>query len=223
MAEVEQAPAFSELYSAYAAGCLDPSFALLVETQAALRNDISEAIAVGEAISGLFLEAEAPARMTDGALERAFAAIDAEAPVAARRHAAKAAGEALAEIIALPEPLREVALDAAGDSGWKMVAPGLKRLKLDTGGLAESELFRIGPGISVPRHTHEGNEYTLVVAGGFTDGSGSYGPGDLAVKSSVDTHQPVADEDGACIALAVRDGGLKFTGAMGLVQRLLGG
>lgn len=223
MAEAGKTPAFSELYSAYAAGCLDPSFALLVETQAAIRQDISTAISVGELVSGIFLERETPGAMRADALDRVFAAIDADTPMESRRRAARSAGEALSELLDLPEPLRDAALEAASESGWKFVAPGLKRLKLDTGGVAETELFRIAPGAAVPRHTHEGLEYTLVVAGGFTDETGAYGPGDLSVKSGEDTHQPVADDDGVCIALAVRDGGLKFTGAMGFVQRLMGG
>ena len=223
MPEAEKSPAFSELYSAYAAGCLDPSFALLVETQAALRNDVSNAIALSEMLSGIFLEHQPSSDLRDGALEQAFAAIDADTVASNRHLAARSAGEALGELIELPEPLRETALRAAGETGWKFVAPGLKRLKLDTGGRAETELFRIAPGSSVPRHTHEGREYTLVVAGGFTDDSDAYGPGDLAVKSGDEVHQPVADEGEVCIALAVRDGGLKFTGAMGLVQRLIGG
>ncbi len=223
MPEAGNTPAFSELYSAYAAGCLDPSFALLVETQAALRQDISTAIRVGELVSGIFLEREAPSEVSMDALDRVFAEIDANTTGRARRKAAHSAGEALSELLDLPEPLRDTALDAAGESGWKFVAPGLKRLRLDTGGAAEAELFRIAPGATVPRHTHQGREYTLVVAGGFTDESGAYGPGDVSVKSGEDTHQPVADAGEVCMALAVRDGGLKFTGAMGLVQRLIGG
>ncbi|MEO1100683.1 MAG: hypothetical protein AAFW65_02440 [Pseudomonadota bacterium] len=43
---------FSELYSAYAAGCLDPAFALLVETQSALRADIADKVRQSEIIAG---------------------------------------------------------------------------------------------------------------------------------------------------------------------------
>ena len=34
--------------------------------------------------------------------------------------------------------------------------------------------------------------------------------------------EPVGDEGEVCYALAVRDGGLRFTGMMGFLQRLLG-
>ena len=79
----ENAIPYSALYAAYAAGTLDPGYALLVETQGALRQDVRRAIAMSEAAAGALLEAEAAAPMAANALDRAFAAIDALGPVAA--------------------------------------------------------------------------------------------------------------------------------------------
>jgi putative transcriptional regulator len=86
----------------------------------------------------------------------------------------------------------------------------------------EVELYRIQPDATIPRHTHGGQEFTLVLAGGYTDETGSFGPGDLAVKGPEDTHQPVGDSGEICFALIVRDGAIRLTGAMGVVQRMLG-
>lgn len=213
--------AYSELYSAYAAGALDPAFALLVETQAALRGDVREALAISEVIAAAHFEAAEPTMLSDGALQQALASIDALTEAARPARAAEAASSALQELLALPEPLKEVALMAAGDQGWKFAGPGLRRLNLDVSDAAEVELFRIEPGAAVPRHTHESSELSLVVQGGFSDETGSFGPGDLSVKGPEDTHQPIADEDGVCIVLAVRDGGLRFKGVLGVIQRLL--
>lgn len=214
---------FSELYSAYAAGCLDPAFTLMVETQSVLRPEIRESVAFSEMISGSLLESAAEAKLSDGALDRALAAIDAmEADAAASVRAGRAAGEAIDELLALPEPLRSAALEAAGRGNWKAMGRGLKRLKLDAGSRMETELYRISPGAKIPRHSHAGNEYTLVVAGGFSDEHGSYAPGDVVINGPNDFHQPVGDEGEICYALAVRDGGLQFTGMLGMVQRLLG-
>ncbi len=215
--------AFSELYSAYAAGCLDPAFALLFETQASLRNDIRRNIDVSEIIAAVQFESCDPSELSDGAVERALDAID-EADVSGPppRPALNAVSSALEELIELPAPLRDAALMAAGEPGWKFTGPGLRRLNLAISDHAEAELYRIDPGVAVPRHTHEGAEFTLVVSGGFTDETGAYGPGDLSLKGPADIHQPVADPDGPCIVLAVRDGGLRFRGVMGIVQRLMG-
>ena len=223
MKTTEAEPAFSELYSAYAAGCLDPAFALLVETQAALRPDIKSNIQLSEIIAAIHFEQAEPVELETGAVDRALAAIDdLEADNAPTRRVLNSVSDALEELLDLPAPLREPALMSAGESGWKFTAPGLRRLSLPISDKSETELFRIEPGAAVPRHTHEGSEFTLVVSGGFTDETGAYGPGDLSVKGPADTHQPVADDDGPCIVLAVRDGGLRFQGVMGIVQRLMG-
>jgi putative transcriptional regulator len=103
-----------------------------------------------------------------------------------------------------------------------MMGLGLKRLKLDVGSAMDVELYRIAAGSKIPRHSHGGNEYTMVLCGGFTDERGNYGPGDVCVNGPADTHQPVADDDEVCYALAVRDGGLRFTGILGMVQKLVG-
>ncbi|MEM9937590.1 MAG: ChrR family anti-sigma-E factor [Pseudomonadota bacterium] len=213
---------FGEIYSAYAAGCLDPAFALMLETQAALRPDVSRAIARAETIAGIFLENENAVELSENAVQTALAMIEEiEAPKRSCR-AAQIAGEGLEEILALPEPVREHALQACGERGWQRLGEGVARLKLDLESKADVELYRIGAGRTVPRHSHEGGEFTLVVSGGFSDDTGQFGPGDLSFKGPEHTHQPTGDLDGTCYALAIREGGLRFTGAMGLLQKLLG-
>ncbi|MEH6410011.1 MAG: ChrR family anti-sigma-E factor [Hyphomonas sp.] len=202
----------SELYSAYAAGSLDPAFALLVETQAMLRPDLRELVAASEAVSGALLETTEPAAMRAGALDCAMALIDALAPAAPR-------ARAIEDVSALPEPIRRA---AGASSSWKAPVPGIRRMALEIDSPMHVELYRIEPGTVVPRHSHAGIELTLVVAGGFSDALGSYGPGDLVVNGPDDTHRPVGDEGEACFALILRDGGLKFTGPLGVIQRLLG-
>ena len=210
---------YSELYSAYAAGQLDPAFALLLETQSMLRRDVRGALAASEAVSGFILETAEPVQMSAGAGARALELIDAlESGDSVT--ATDFTGDA--ELACLPMPLRDKALEAFDAAGWQANAPGIRRMKLDVGSDLEIELYRIQPNAKVPRHSHGGTEFTLVVAGGFSDETGSYGPGDLAVKGPDDTHQPVGDPGEVCFALAVRDAGLQFTGIMGVIQRVLG-
>ena len=213
----------SEIYAAYASGTLDPALTLLLGTQRSLRGDTDTALAMADILSGALLERETPALMSDNALQSALSVIDAlETNQSIVNAPVKLASNALDEILALPEPLRGLAIDAAGKAGWQRTAPGIQRLSLEVGSDVETEIYRIEPGTAVPRHSHEGSEFTLVVAGGFTDETGSFGPGDLAVKGPEDTHQPVADQGEVCFTLAVRDGGLKFTGLMGLIQKIVG-
>lgn len=215
--------AYSELYGAYSAGSLDPAFALMLETQSVLRPDVRSSVAMAEAMTGTLLEREAPVEMSSDAAARALLAIEAlEVDTEQMRSAAMAAGRGVGEMLDLPEPLRTAALDAAGQTGWKKLGPGIQRLPIDLGTEAELELYRIEPGKRLPRHDHDGYELTLVVAGGYTDEAGHFGPGDLSLMQHGDVHQPVGDAGEPCYALAVRDAGLRFTGVFGLLQRIAG-
>lgn len=212
---------FGEIYSAYVTGRLDPAFTLLVETQMALREDVAREVMTGEAIAGDMLDAEQPAAMGEQSLEKTFALIDAAPPIAPAVKAAAAKGrQLLDDISGLPLPVLQFAVDAAVKKGWTQPTAGVRRLDLDLGADAEVEIYRIEPNQAVPRHSHSGMEFTLVLSGGFTDESGSYGPGDLAIKGPEDTHQPVADDGEVCYTLAVRDGDVRLTGLKGFVQRL---
>ncbi|MEO0884000.1 MAG: ChrR family anti-sigma-E factor [Pseudomonadota bacterium] len=214
--------AYGELYSAYASGSLDAAFSLLVETQAALKEDVATDVAVSELIAGDMLEMDTPAEMADDALAQVYAIIDTTSEPIIHKAAVRACAEQLDDISAFPEPVLGHAVDAVVESGWIQLTPGVRRLTLDLGTDSEVEIYRIEPNYTVPRHSHEGSELTLVMAGGFTDETGSYAPGDLSIQGPNDVHQPTADNDGVCYTLAVRDGGLRFTGLLGVVQRLIG-
>lgn len=214
---------FSEIYSAYAAGCLDPGFALMVETQAALRPEVQRALLKAEMIAGIMLESEDQVALSDNAFAKTLDMIaDYEANGVTSKPAAQRASDSLEEILALPDALRDTVLESSVKRDWQMLTPGVRRLVLDVDSEADVELYRIEPRKTVPRHSHDGSEFTLVVSGGFTDESGQYGPGDMCLKGPENVHQPTADADGVCYALSMREGGLKFTGMMGVVQRLLG-
>lgn len=216
-------PYVSELYSAYASGRLSPPFALMVETQAAIRADIRRDLELSDAIAGAMLEDEEPTMMSPNAFETALRAIDSTENGEDRAvRAAVGASAGLQELISLPEPLREKALEACEARGWRRLTDGVQRLDLGSNPSIHAHLYRIEPGASVPRHSHHGDELSLVIQGGFSDAGGSYGPGDIARQTPDDTHQPVADDDGPCLVLAVSKGGLKFTGLLGVLQRLTG-
>lgn len=73
----------------------------------------------------------------------------------------------------------------------------------------------------MPRHTHRGNEMTVVLAGGYSDNGVSYGPGDFSLKDGDDHHQPRVDDDGVCLCLVVLDAPVRLTGGVEELKRLL--
>ena len=93
------------------------------------------------------------------------------------------------------------------------------------GGLSQSEilparsdfttrLMRIKAGTAMPPHTHQGQELTLVLAGGFSDEAGHYLRGDVAAADPTVDHRPIADPGKTCLCLAVTDAPLRLTGPL---------
>lgn len=219
-----------ELLIARVAGGLSAPMRLLVDTHAVMNSGVAEALETVEISAGALLEDEPVECLADNALDVALSAIEAietgagEAAglkTVSTMQAVKAADDAFAELMSLPEPVRDRALHSGAD--WRFAAPGVRRIELMSEGDAKAELLRIEPGHGSPSHTHEGNEFTLVLAGAFSDGIGRYAKGDLCAADGGTTHRPIAEPGETCFALAVTDGALKFTGALGAVQRLFGG
>jgi putative transcriptional regulator len=208
------------LTASYAAGALDPALRLLMETQASIRVTAKAELDAAEALAGALLERQPPAAMSPDALASVMAVIDAPAPMdSAEQLAARAAGGLIDEILRLPRPLHDVALNAIGHGGWMFAGPGLRTLALPIRSDSRTELLRIEPGWGAPRHTHTGLELTLIMTGAFKDSRGRFGPGEIVVSGPDITHNPVADKGDVCYALAVTEGKLSFTGAFGLFQR----
>jgi len=226
-------PLGDEIYTAYASGALSGPMRLLLDAQAAVNADVARARATAEALAGVLLETEAPASLLPDALATVFDVIDSEeaglgeagparfdakAGSERSRTAAHKAGQAISELLGLPGPVRDMALEKGG---WSFAGPGVRTMALMDEDGAKAELIRIEPGRGVPHHGHDCTEFTLVLTGGFSDGRASYGPGEVCMANPDTIHKPVADEGEVCIVLAVTDGPLAFTGALGWIQRAL--
>ena len=55
-------------------------------------------------------------------------------------------------------------------------------------------MMRIEPGADAPSHSHEGREHLYVISGSFSDGYGTYGPGDYIVRNPRAAHNTSSDE-----------------------------
>lgn len=73
-------------------------------------------------------------------------------------------------------------------------------------------LQKISAGAKVPKHTHKGMEYTVVLSGGFSDELGVYTQGDFIARDASHKHSPTAMKNEDCICLTVLNAPLEFTG-----------
>jgi putative transcriptional regulator len=198
-----------------------PGLRLMEATAAVLRGGQAPQRS-DDALGGAFLDDEAPLPLAGDAVEAALARIAALEAIDHRIHeAAGRAGKTLAEVGALPDPLREAVFESIGAGGrWRFLGFGIRGLTLPVGGEGVTELLRIEPGAGVARHDHEGEEYTLVVTGAFHDGHHRFGPGDVNIGRPGFVHEPTAEKDELCFALAVSFGEARFEGPVALLRKL---
>ncbi|HYE52882.1 MAG TPA: ChrR family anti-sigma-E factor [Azospirillaceae bacterium] len=192
----------------YAAGALSEAVGLIVATHLALCPACRAEVARLEAVGGALLEGMPDGEPDMDLLEGVLARLDAPAPAAPRRPAPHPASAVL------PEPLRSYLGGDVGRIGWRRVMRGLEEALVDCG-RDKVRLMRIRAGTAMPRHTHAGNEYTLVLAGGFSDALGHYLRGDFIATDAAIDHRPVADDGPDCLCLAVTDAPLRLTGPVG--------
>ena len=115
----------------------------------------------------------------------------------------------------IPPPLRRYLDDSLSALHWKRSARGLEEVSLLREDDVRISLLRIRAGQKVPSHTHGGDELTLVLSGGYSDGDTHYGKGDVSLADGATDHAPIADDDGPCLCLTVRRGATRLTGPIG--------
>ncbi|HYC01712.1 MAG TPA: ChrR family anti-sigma-E factor [Azospirillaceae bacterium] len=195
----------------YASGALGEAAALVVATHLALCPQCRAEVNRLEALGGsLMLELD-PAPVGPATLEAVLARLDTGAsepsPAPVRPMAAGA-------MPMLPEPLRSYAGGDPHQIAWRRVMPGLEEAAISCGA-GKARLLRVRAGATLPRHTHDGNEYTLVLDGSFGDDCGRFGRGDFAATDPSVEHTPTADPRDGCLCLAVTDAPLRLTGPVG--------
>jgi putative transcriptional regulator len=197
-----------ELLLDYAAGALAQGPALAVALHVALDPAARRAVERLDAMGGALMEGEAGAAVDDAALERTLARLD-KIAVEPR----PAPGVPRPGFEWAPAPL---ARHIGADTRWRRVLGGLEEIRLRLPGDSHRvSLLKLRPGRGLPMHRHVGNEYTVVLQGGYTDSTGNYGVGDFAVGPGAEQHEPIADPGPPCIALIVIEKPIVLTGPLG--------
>ena len=205
--------ALDALLAGYAAGTLSAPLHALVAGHLALSPESRAFVRNLEAANGATLEGIAPKPVTgrDAKLGAIFAD-----PGPAPVRPDPAPDEVL------PRPLACYLRTSLDQVRWRPLLPGVKASRAEKTARGEAVLYWLRPGRTMPAHTHEGSEYTLVLRGGFTDSGGHYRRGDIAIADQDVDHRPLADDDEDCICYVVTDAPVRLTGRFGrLAQWLL--
>lgn len=203
-------PAPDELLLDYAAGALPAGPALAVALHVALDRRSQRTIDQLNAVGGALIEHQPVSDFDDEAsLGRALARLD-DLPVeprsGARDRRRPAFDWAPAPLIPHLRP----------GMGWRRIMGKFDEIRLDLpGDFHRVSLLRLEPGRGLPQHKHTGYEYTVVLQGGYTDETGTYGVGDFAVGPGDQRHEPIADAGEPCIAMIVVEEPIVLTGPWG--------
>lgn len=183
---------YAALMLDYAAGALPPAFRLLVDVHLDLRPDARPFAAGADCMGGALLESIEPA------------------PMAATPLPPRLTDDVILDPAAAVSGLRSrIALAASGEDGlaWRPRAFGFFDHRLPLEG---AYLVKIPARRGIPRHSHGGEELTLVLHGAFADDRGVYRPGDLVFADGKVEHAPRVIGDEACVCLIAETGATKL-------------
>lgn len=200
----------------YASGSLAAPVSLLVATHLTFCPECRAAVTDFEVIGGALLEDIDPVAMAGEALEAALDDLDGELVEAVGRDGDIDHGSGGSDPAPIPVALARHLEGPIDDIAWKRRAMGIAEVEIPWSDERYSaSLLRIQPGVAIPNHTHEGEELTLVLRGGFSDAAGYYGRGDVCHANAEIAHAPVAEPGEPCVCLVVADGAVKLTGLVG--------
>lgn len=206
----------SDTLAGYAAGTLSEGVSLLAASHLTYCAECRAEVARFEAMGGAVLESLSAETSSGPSLEATLALIE-EAP-----EFDVPAAQSLPKGSSIPKPiLAAIGADEA-DIKWKFKLPGIYAYDLDGYDGEKVQLLRAVPGATIPSHTHEGEESTLLLTGKMKDGDRVLGKGDVVYADHQDDHMPNIIGDEVCICLIVMSGKLKFTGPLSRALNLFG-
>lgn len=194
----------------YSSGHLSPALTIAVAIHQAQCSACRKMIRELEMAGGQFLEEHETVAVAENSLDMIFDKIDAGEP-----EGVLAVAENYA-IASQDEKITNQLINGDFDQfDWEKVTRHISVSELDLGDPElKAELLKFGPNARIPKHTHNGMEYTLVLQGQYSDCSGDYHAGEFVGCDETTEHSPKAGPEG-CVCLALTDAPLKFTGLLG--------
>lgn len=192
-----------ELLWDYARGNCNFGEALVLQTHLLMCQDCQSNLSTLEAGCGTLFEDIEGIAMGETALELALARIELRDNSPAKLNAANP------ELYgySLPKNLDGIKVQKRhylGPDVW--IAPITKPQPNDR---SQAYFLFVKEGMSMLQHTHTKREMTLVLHGGFSDGSAHYEKGDINICDENISHAPAIFDEGGCLSLVYQDGPIR--------------
>ena len=210
-----------ELLLDYSSGALSEAWSLAVAAHLSKCPRCRASHAKLEEIGGSLLTDSTPEELSDDIFSNVLDRLD-EVGASVGNEIRKNFG--WASSYGIPSVVADYLAADTEELPWKSLGLGVSQVVLETKDKsATARLLKIPAGKKVPHHSHNGRELTVIFSGGFTDETGSYGPGDIQEIHGNIEHQPWVRDGEDCICLAVTEAPLKFSNvAVRLAQPLIG-
>jgi len=190
----------------YCCGALDEARELLTSAYLALSPQARRQMALLESIGGMLMEKDcAPVPMREDSLRCVLDRVDS----VMAGLSAQTRQESVAADFPVPHPLRRhmvpqerTAEEEKENWRWAGFRVRVARVHVSRSRY-QTLLVRMRPGARIPRHRHDGMEYTLVLEGALRDGNGIYETGDLLVMEAGTEHSLQSDARTGCVCLTV--------------------
>ena len=210
-----------ELLLDYSSGALSEAWSIAVAAHLSKCSHCRALYAKLEEIGGSLLTESASEALSDDVFENVLDRLG-EADASVDNEVSK--NVEWANRFGIPAVVSDYLAADSNKMPWKNLGLGVSQVVLETkDSSATARLLKIPAGKKVPHHSHNGRELTVIFSGGFTDETGSYGPGDIQEIHGNAEHQPWVREGEDCICLTVTEAPLKFSNvAVRLAQPLIG-
>ena len=206
----------------YAAGKLTPARHALIACAIELNPDLAEFATLNTSIAASLLDEVKPVSLSPLFIGKVLETLSFGPPYdVANDHNPKRI------MNAPPVSKGLVNRDVIKNMSWKSLIPGVAvRDVLGNRKTKNGErlyLLKVKGGMRMPEHTHQGEEWALILSGGYHVDGKTYKRGDLHFENETNSHAPVTCEGEDCICLAMTEAPLVMKGWFPkLVQKVVG-
>ena len=206
----------------YAAGKLTPARHALIACAIELNPDLAEFAALNTSVAASLLDEVKPVSLSPLFIGKVLETLSFGHPYdIANDHNPKRI------MNAPPVSKGLVNRDVIKNMSWKSLIPGVAvRDVLGNRKTKNGErlyLLKVKGGMRMPEHTHQGEEWALILSGGYHVDGKTYKRGDLHFENETNSHAPVTCEGEDCICLAMTEAPLVMKGWVPkLVQKVVG-
>jgi len=217
--QADKATVMSEdLITDYALGNLSPAKHIVMACQSEISEKVGEEVSFQEEIASTLMTETDSVSLSPHFLGEVLSNL----PHRDSEEEALSSGQGLA-----PQTLRSALGHGLRDIKWGSLVPGvavhdvLGNRRYEQGD--RLYLLKAKGGMKMPDHSHNGEEWSLILTGSYSVGDKTYARGDLHIEDETVTHAPHINEGEDCICLVMTQGPLVMKSWIPkIVQRIVG-